>query len=332
MRKKRQDVATIAPVARSSAMKSVLGILKVVAAKDVALTLIGESGTGKEVLARYAHDLSSRAHGPFVPINCAAIPEALLESELFGYERGAFTGASARTTGKVAAAEGGTLFLDEIGELTLPLQAKLLRFVENLRYMRIGGRTKIDADVRLMFATSRPLGEEVAAGRFRADLYYRIQGLTISVPPLRSRREDIGPLIEASLRQFTARHSVRAPQLRRDVRARLLAYDWPGNVRELKNLVESLCLIREGRTVRIIDLPSSIRPLSDATPDRAPSPETTTLSVNLDDDLNTITRQVIQSVLALEGGNKSRAAERLRISTRTLQRLVASGLVTQIRA
>ena len=160
-------------------------VLEAIAAKDVAVSLVGESGTGKEVLARRIHELSHRARGPFVPINCAAIPEALFESELFGHERGAFTGAHERAKGKVEAAEGGTLFLDEIGEMPLGMQAKLLRFLENRRFMRVGGTSKIQADVRLLFATLRPLEQEVRAGRFRADLFYRIQGIPIPVPPLR---------------------------------------------------------------------------------------------------------------------------------------------------
>jgi transcriptional regulator with PAS, ATPase and Fis domain len=226
----------------SSAMRKAVKIVRAVAAKEVTLTLIGESGSGKEVLARRAHELSERRKGPFIPINCAAIPEALFESELFGHERGAFTGANERARGKVEAAEKGTLFLDEIGEMPMPMQAKLLRFLENRRYMRVGGATKIEADVRLMFATLRPLDQEVRAGRFRGDLFYRIQGITLNVPPLRERRADIAPLLDQFVSQLAGKHGVRPPRFSRHAKALLLRYDWPGNVRELRNVVETLCL------------------------------------------------------------------------------------------
>ena len=168
--RKRQPDIVFEPIMRSGAMKKLDQMLQAVAGKEVTLTFIGESGTGKEVLARRAHELSERRRHPFIPINCAAIPEALFESELFGHERGAFTGASQRARGKVEAAEGGTLFLDEIGEMPMPMQAKLLRFLENRRFMRVGGSTKIQADIRLLCATLRPLEAEVSARRFRADL------------------------------------------------------------------------------------------------------------------------------------------------------------------
>lgn len=231
---------------RSGAMKRLEQMLRAVAAKDVTLTLVGESGAGKEVLARRAHELSERRRSPFVPINCAAIPESLFESELFGHERGAFTGANDRARGKVEAAEGGTLFLDEIGEMPFAMQAKLLRFLEHRRFMRVGGSTKIQADVRLVFATLRPLAEDVRGGRFRADLFYRIQGITLNVPPLRERRADIAPLLAQFLAQLSAQHATDPPRLNRRTKAMLLRYDWPGNVRELRNVVEALCLLKGG--------------------------------------------------------------------------------------
>src|SRR5450631_4089092 len=180
---------------QSQAMRQLDRVIRAVAAKDVCVTLVGESGTGKEVLARRLHDLSRRRTGPFIPINCAAIPETLFESELFGHEKGAFTGASERVRGKIEAADGGTLFLDEIGEMPLAMQAKLLRFLESRKFMRVGGSTKIAVDVRLVTATLRPLEAEVQAGRFRADLFYRIEGITLNVPPLRERLADIVPLV-----------------------------------------------------------------------------------------------------------------------------------------
>src|SRR5262249_1959578 len=170
----------------------------------------GKSGAGTAIVARRIHEISPRRSGPFTPINCAAIPDALFESELFGHERGAFTGATDRAKGKIEAAEGGTLFLDEIGEMPIAMQAKLLRFLENRKYMRVGGAAKLQADVRLVGATLRPLADEVKAGRFRADLYYRIQGITMKVPPLRERRADILPLIQQFAAQLSAHHGTRA--------------------------------------------------------------------------------------------------------------------------
>lgn len=311
---------------RSAAMKKADQILRAVAAKEVTLTLIGESGAGKEVLARRAHELSERRRGPFIPINCAAIPEALFESELFGHERGAFTGATDRAKGKVEAAERGTLFLDEIGEMPLSMQAKLLRFLENLRFMRVGGAAKIDADVRLMFATLRPLEDDVRAGRFRGDLYYRIQGITLEVPALRDRRADIGPLLSQFLAQLSARHGVPPPRFSREAKALLLRHDWPGNVRELRNVVEMLCLLRAGRSVRVADLPESLR--RDAAATRRPSAGTN-LSLSLDDGLAALTRQIVEAALAAEGGSAIGAAARLKVSPRTVQRYLASGRVAR---
>lgn len=309
-------------------MKKADKILRAVAAKEVTLTLIGESGTGKEVLARRAHALSERRKGPFIPINCAAIPEALFESELFGHERGAFTGANVRARGKIEAADTGTLFLDEVGELPMPMQAKLLRFLENRRYMRVGGVTKIEADIRLMCATLRPLEQEVRAGRFRGDLFYRIQGITLRVPPLRERRADIAPLLNQFVSQLAGRHGVRRPKFSREAKALLLRYDWPGNVRELRNVVETLCLLRDGRQARAIDLPESVRTQgNDSDGRRDPDSTSTAVTLDLDHGLDALIQQVVETALALAGGNKIKAATRLRISPRTVQRYVASGRV-----
>jgi DNA-binding NtrC family response regulator len=326
--RKRQPDIVFEPIMRSGAMKKVDQMLRAVAAKEVTLTFIGESGSGKEVLARRAHELSARHGHPFIPINCAAIPEALFESELFGHERGAFTGASQRARGKVEAAEGGTLFLDEIGEMPLAMQAKLLRFLENRRFMRVGGSTKIQADVRLLCATLRPLAEEVAASRFRADLFYRIQGITFNVPALRERRADIAPLLSQFLAQLSARHGVRPPKLSRQAKALLLQYDWPGNVRELRNVIETLCLLKEGRQVRPSDLPDELRRQSTANGGALPSAERSgEIVLELSDGLAALTSQIIEATLAAEGGSTIRAAAKLKVSPRTLQRHVAAGRV-----
>jgi DNA-binding NtrC family response regulator len=312
---------------RSGAMKKADQILRSVAPKEVTLTLIGESGSGKEVLARRAHELSVRRQGPFIPINCAAIPEALFESELFGHERGAFTGANERVKGKIEAAQGGTLLLDEIGEMPLAMQAKLLRFLDNRRFMRVGGSTKIQADVRLMFATLRPLEQEMRAGRFRADLFYRIQGITLKVPALRERRADIGPLFSQFVAQLSARHGTRPPRFDRRTKAALLQYDWPGNVRELRNVAETLCLLRDGKQVRLADLPESVRMQGTRTQLEASSKVSSSLTLELDAGLESLIQQIVEAALELEHGNKQQAAVRLRISPRTVQRYVAAGRV-----
>ena len=312
---------------RSQAMKKIDQVVRAVAAKEVTLTLIGESGTGKEMLARRAHELSERRRGPFIPINCAAIPEALFESELFGHERGAFTGATERTKGKIEAADSGTLFLDEIGEMPMLMQAKLLRFLEGLRFMRVGGTTKLQANIRLIFATLRPLEQEVHAGRFRADLFYRIQGITVQVPALRERRADIAPLLSQFLAQLSARHGVRPPRFSRQAKAMLLRHDWPGNVRELRNVVETLCLLREGRQVRAADLPESVRSQLGSERQMESAKHGAKLTLDLDDGLESLTRQIVEATLDIEGGNKIRAATRLKVSPRTVQRYVASGRV-----
>ncbi len=312
----RRDVP-IEPVLRSGAMRKLDGVLRALADKDVIVTFVGESGAGKEVLAQRVHQLSGR-RGPFIPINCAAIPEPLFESELFGHERGAFTDASERAKGKIEAAAGGTLFLDEIGEMPLGMQAKLLRFLEHRRFMRVGGTTKIEADVRLVCATLRPLVDEVRGGRFRADLCYRISAFSLSVPPLRDRVADLPALIDQLLVERAAKHGVTPPHLGRRVRTALLAHDWPGNVRELRNVIDMLCVLHQGRRVSVHDLPQTVL----SAPGDATMPRE--LTVSLDEPLEAITQRVIDAALRLEGGRRTRAARRLGISVRTIQRHVGA--------
>jgi len=324
--KRRIDVV-FAPVMASAAMRQLDRVVRTVAPKEVTVTFIGESGTGKEILARRVHELSPRRSGPFVPINCAAIPESLFESELFGHEKGAFTGASERALGKIEAASGGTLFLDEIGEMPLGVQAKLLRFLEGRRFMRVGGNRKIDVDTRLVCATLRPLHEEVDAGRFRPDLYYRIQGITLKVPALRERQADIGPLVQQFVGELSAKHGVVPPRIARATFAALRSYAWPGNVRELRNAMEVLCLLRGGRLARPRDLPELVR---DAAPGPPSAPELVAggdenLQISLKRPLNEAIERILEAALALEGGNRSRAARRLGLSLRTMQRYAARG-------
>jgi DNA-binding NtrC family response regulator len=315
-------------IMHSPAMRRVDRLLGRVADKEVPISLIGESGSGKEVLARRIHELSSRRGAPFVPINCAAIPENLFESELFGHERGAFTGANELARGKVEAAAGGTLFLDEITELPLAMQAKLLRFLEAWAFMRVGGTRKIQADVRLISASLRPLEQEVARNAFRADLYYRVQGITLAIPPLRERRADIPPLVTALTRELALKHRVDAPRFSRQAATLLRDYAWPGNIRELRNVVEQLCLLRSGKAVRAADLPPALRAVSSA-PAPSDAGDGSSLEVRLDRPLDETIDRIIEAALVLERGNRSRAAERLGIGVRTVQRRLQGALTTQ---
>jgi DNA-binding NtrC family response regulator len=328
---KRHFDVVFAPIMHSASMQALDRVIRAVAPKEVGVSIIGESGTGKEVLARRIHELSSRRAGPFMPINCAAIPEALFESELFGHERGAFTGANERIRGKVEASAGGTLFLDEIGEMPLTTQAKLLRFLEHRKFMRVGGSTKISVDTRLICATLRPLEQEVRAGRFRADLYYRIQGVTLDVPALRQRQPDIAPLVQQFVAELSAKHGVQPPKIGRTVMLAFRRYDWPGNVRELRNVVELVCLLRPGKQVRPNDLPAAVTrnaPTTEAIAEAATDREV--VQLRLDQPLDEIIHRVLEAALNIEGGNRSRAARRLGISLRTVQRHLAEAPHTAV--
>ena len=313
--KRRSDVTE--PIMLSRPMRELDRMVRAVAPKDVVVTVIGESGSGKEVVGRRIHELSKRRAGPFVPINCAAIPETLFESELFGHERGAFTGATERVRGKVEASSGGTLFLDELGELPLAMQAKLLRFLENRRFMRVGGSTKVSVDTRLVCATLRPLELEVEAGRFRPDLYYRIEGITLHLPPLRERPADIAPLAHQFIAELSAFHGVKPPKLGRTALAALQRYGWPGNVRQLRNAMERTCLLRPGLPVRVQDLPRAL------SAGAAAASKQRTLEVSLDQPLERTVHRLLLAALEIEGGNRSRAARRLGVSLRTVQRHLA---------
>jgi DNA-binding NtrC family response regulator len=312
---------------RSPAMRNLDRVLRTVATKDVGISLVGESGTGKEVLARRIHELSGRRAGPFTPINCAAIPEQLFESELFGHERGAFTGATERVRGRLEAAHGGTLFLDEIGEMPMSVQAKLLRFLENRKLMRVGGAEKITVDARLVCATLRSLEDDVKEGRFRADLYYRIQGVTLGVPALRDRQADLRPLVQLFRHELAAKHATAPARMTRAAMAAIRAYPWPGNVRELRNAIEFITLLRGGRRVRPHHLPSAVwrtaRP-EQRTADRLPmQSQARTIEISLEEPLEVCNQKIMDAVLRLEGGNRSRAATRLGISLRSVQRYLA---------
>jgi len=303
-------------VAFSRAMEEVVRKIRLVAPTRLSVLVTGESGTGKEVVARAIHALSPRRAGPFLPINCAAIPEALLESELFGHEKGAFTGASSSRPGKMEAASGGTLFLDEIGEVPLAVQAKLLRAIEEKEVSRVGGQQVIRVDVRIIAATNRDLAARVAEKAFREDLYYRLNVFQIEVPPLRERREDI-PRLAARFLEAAARANASPPRrLSPEALKALLAYRWPGNVRELRNAMEAASVVARGDVIGPQDLPPQIAAAAVAPPSPEPIP------LPAPRTLEEIERDAIRAALAACGGNKTRAARVLGIGLRTLHRKV----------
>lgn len=279
------------------------------APSEVTILLLGESGTGKEVFARAAHSLSKRANKPFIPINCAAIPEHLLESELFGHEKGAFTGAIKSMAGKVEMADGGTLFLDEIGDLPLPLQAKLFRFVQERVIERVGGRRPIAVDIRIVCATNQDLVKKITAGTFREELYYRLNEVTIQIPPLRERPDDAIVLAHHFLRQFAAEQGRPIRGFTPEALAAISSYGWPGNVRELENRIRRAVVATQVAHVGIGDLDLAIA--EQAT-------ETMTLKQSRDKaERHAVTQAMIESA-----GNVSRAARILEISRPTLYQLL----------
>ncbi|RMH17875.1 MAG: sigma-54-dependent Fis family transcriptional regulator, partial [Acidobacteria bacterium] len=245
-------------VALSPAMRRMFRDMDRVAASDITVLVHGDSGTGKELVARGLHEASGRRDGPFVAVNCAAIPDTLEASEFFGHEKGAFTGANQRRVGRIEQADGGTLFLDEVGELSLGLQAKLLRVLQERRFQRVGGNVEIESDFRLIAATHRDLEEEVRAGRFREDLFFRIVVFELEVPPLRERGDDIQLLAQHFLAEADGQQGGQPPQLAPDALAALKAYPWPGNVRELQNAMEHARLVASDKVIRLADLPQRI--------------------------------------------------------------------------
>ncbi|MDL1972409.1 MAG: sigma-54 dependent transcriptional regulator [Deltaproteobacteria bacterium] len=239
---------------QSSAIKRVREQIKLVAPTNAWVLIRGENGTGKELVAHAIHHYSKRASGPFVEVNCAAIPEELIESELFGHEKGAFTGAYTRKRGKFDLAHGGTLFLDEIGDMSLKTQAKILRILEEQRFERVGGTRTIQVDVRVIAATNKDLEDEIEKGNFRADLYYRLNVVPIEVPPLRERKEDIPYLVKEFLQEFSSESNFGLKEIEEEAISLLKEYDWPGNVRELKNIIERLVIMVPDKVIRAADV------------------------------------------------------------------------------
>jgi DNA-binding NtrC family response regulator len=298
---------------RSPAMRSVMDRLLRVAPMRSTVLVYGESGVGKELVARAIHFNSPRRGRPFIGLNCAAIPGNLIESELFGHERGSFTGAHSRSRGKFEIAHGGTLFLDEIGEMEAATQVKLLRVLEEREFMRVGGDHSIRVDVRVIAATNAALEELVADGRFRRDLYYRLKVVTIRVPPLRERRLDTPHLIRGFLDELSRANAIEPKSMTDDAQARLIEYSWPGNVRELKNLIENLLVSVGGNEIGLEDLPPHVH--RDRTqPERAGIEPGSTLAE--------MERELIRRTLEHTGGNRTHSAELLGIGVRTLQRKI----------
>jgi two-component system, NtrC family, response regulator AtoC len=288
------------------AMQAVRNLVHDVAATSANVLILGESGTGKELVAKTIHLLSPRKRGAFVPINCAAIPENLLESELFGHEKGAFTGAIQARQGKFELARGGTIFLDEIGEMPLPLQAKLLRVLQERVFERVGGSREIKADVRVVAATNRNLQEEVAQRRFREDLYYRLNVFPLPLPPLRERMDALPLLVEYFLQRFCTQLGKKLKGVEAQALAGLKSYSWPGNIRELQNAMERGVILAKD-LVRLGNLPDEILRVS------APEPGESR------DVLKTVQRDLIVKALGKHGGNRRLAAAELGMSRRTLQ-------------
>jgi transcriptional regulator with PAS, ATPase and Fis domain len=284
-----------APVGISDAWHEVIRRATQVAATEATTCLQGESGTGKEVIARFIHQRSPRCRGPFIAINCAALPEPLLESELFGFERGAFTGAQQQKPGQIELAAGGVLFLDEVTEMSPAAQAKFLRVLQEREFLRLGGTRPVRVNVRVIAATNRDLDEAVAQGEFRADLYYRLNVFDIRIPSLRERRDDILPLAAGFLREFTDGTT----ELTREAVEALRRHEWPGNVRELRNVLERALIMCDGPCIRAEDL--CLRASNEAPPSSS-------------NDLGTLEKQAIERAMRDAGGNKVRAAKQLGIS------------------
>lgn len=297
-------------IGTSQKMKDMLELAGRVAASDASVIITGESGTGKELLAKGIHFNSGRAEGPFIAVNCAAIPDTLIESELFGHVKGAFTGAIRDKEGKFELADGGTIFLDEIGELRVELQAKLLRVIQERQVDRVGGGLPIPIDVRIIASTNKDLERAVREGAFREDLFYRISVIVLRLPPLRDRRDDIPLLAEYFLRKF-----VRSGDATIDAAAMaaLMTYGWPGNVRELENVMERATVLRRGDTIMIADLPEQVL--------KSGSLGLESIILNLPEDglsLEDLEKQLIIKALEKQKGNQTRAAEYLRITRPTL--------------
>jgi two-component system response regulator HydG len=295
---------------KSDVMTQLMKMIERVATSNANILILGESGTGKELIAHTLHDKSGRKNKPFVAINCGALRETLLESELFGHEKGSFTGAYQKKIGLAEAANGGTLFLDEIGELSPAIQAKLLRFIQEGEIYRVGGKDAVKVDIRLVCATNRDLEKEVQLGNFREDLFYRINTIIASVPPLRRRKEDIPALINHFLSQGDSHGFInRGKQMDEEAMKAMANYEWPGNIRELQNVCERLTILSDGHTIMLNDIPENIR---------HPEIKDETMEYDPAITLGELEKRYILKALNHFDGNKTQAAQALGITIKTL--------------
>ena len=297
-------------IGKSDSLGRVRQMISKAAPTRASVLITGESGVGKELVAHAVHEQSERAKGPFVVVHCAALSETLIESELFGYEKGSFTGAENIHKGRFELADGGTIFLDEIGEVNLATQVKLLRVLQEHKFERVGGEKSIEVDVRVVAATNRNLEEEVKAGKFREDLFYRLNVVRIEMPSLRERMDDIPLLMHAFLREFNIENKKNIKGFDKASKSAMIKYSWPGNIRELKNAVESAVVMCTGDEIKMEDLPRSLRSQS----------EEKTISIPIGITMDEAEKIIIQENLAANKGNKSRTADILGIGRKTLHR------------
>ncbi len=299
-------------IGKSSELAKVKTLIQKAAPTKASVLITGESGVGKEVVAAAIHKQSNRSKNPFIIVHCAALSESLLESELFGYEKGAFTGAENQHKGRFELANGGTIFLDEIGEINQATQIKLLRVLQEKSFERVGGEETIEVDIRIIAATNRKLEDEVAQGKFREDLYYRLNVVRIEIPPLRERKDDIPLLMHSFLREFNIENEKNITGFDNRSKSAMIKYNWPGNIRELKNCVESAVVMCNGDEIKIEDLPNSIRLKG----------EEKTISIPVGTTMDEAEKIIIQETLAANGGNKTKTADVLGIGRKTLHRKI----------
>ncbi|MCF7927731.1 MAG: sigma-54 dependent transcriptional regulator [Spirochaetales bacterium] len=299
-------------IGRSPQMKKIFELIEQVAPTKASVLITGESGVGKELIADAIHNLSSRKEKPFIKVHCAALAESLLESELFGHEKGAFTGAISRKRGRFELANRGDIFLDEIGEINQSVQIKILRVLQEKRFERVGGEETLEVDVRIISATNRDLKKEIEEGRFREDLFYRLNVVNINIPPLRERKDDIPLLTSAFLKEFAKENEKSVEGIDPEARSALYRYSWPGNVRELRNCIESAVVMSKKPILTLDDLPPSV--LSGSEDDA--------IKIPLGSTLQEAEKQVIKATLLSQKGNKSKTAETLGIGRKTLHRKV----------
>ncbi|MCM8818635.1 MAG: sigma-54 dependent transcriptional regulator [Candidatus Omnitrophica bacterium] len=294
------------PVCVSDKMKSIMEQAEKIAYSDTPVLITGPTGVGKELLARYIHEKSSRKNYPFVPIHCAAIPETLFESEIFGYEKGAFTNAFKSKKGKIEIAESGTLFFDEVGEIPLSVQIKLLRFLEEKKYSPLGSNELIESDVRIISATSKNLKEEIEKGNFREDLYYRLNVIPIEIPPLKDRKEDIVPLVDYYIKFFREKFASKIKDFTYEAKNAFLNYEWPGNVRELKNIIERVFVLNNNKVmIDLDDLPNELKTKKK-------------FNINFKEEVENFEKNLIERALKETNWNKTKASRILKITRRIL--------------